>query len=117
MLTNNSLTNVTAKDERRLDLKINISYEADLKKAKAVIENIVRSDASVMTDKEINVFVDDLAESSVVIGARAWVTKEEFWDTKWRLMENIKLTLDENHINIPYPQIVVHTTKNNSCGK
>ena len=30
MLTNNSLTNATAKDERRLDLKISVSYEADL---------------------------------------------------------------------------------------
>ena len=32
MLTNNSLTNATAKDERRLDLKLSISYSADLKR-------------------------------------------------------------------------------------
>ena len=73
MLTNNSLTNATAKDERRLDLKLSISYSADLKKAKMLIENIIRQDESILKDDEIVVFVDDLADSAVVIGARAWV--------------------------------------------
>lgn len=94
MLTNNSLTNATAKDERRLDLKLSISYSADLKKAKMLIENIIRQDESILKDDEIVVFVDDLADSAVVIGARAWVKNEEFWPTKWRLLETIKLTLD-----------------------
>jgi len=31
MLTNNSLTNVTEKNERKLDLKVDISYESDLR--------------------------------------------------------------------------------------
>ncbi len=108
MLTNNSLTNATAKDERRLDLKISVSYEADLRKAKELIEKIVREDPSVMQDKEILIFVDDLAESAVVIGARAWVRNEEFWPTKWRILEEIKLKLDESGIEIPYPQVTVH---------
>ena len=38
MLTNSSLTNATAKDERRLDLKVSISYQAYLRNAKAFIE-------------------------------------------------------------------------------
>ena len=107
MLTNNSLTNATAKDERRLDLKLSISYSADLKKAKMLIENIIRQDESILKDDEIVVFVDDLADSAVVIGARAWVKNEEFWPTKWRLLETIKLTLDEHGVEIPYPQLTV----------
>ena len=111
MLTNNSLTNATAKDERRLDLKLSISYSADLKKAKMLIENIIRQDESILKDDEIVVFVDDLADSAVVIGARAWVKNEEFWPTKWRLLETIKLTLDEHGVEIPYPQLTVHMPK------
>ena len=53
-------------------------------------------------------FVDDLADSAVIIGARAWVKSEEYWATRWRLLEEIKLTLDENEIEIPYPQLAVH---------
>ena len=113
MLTNNSLTNATAKDERRLDLKLSISNSADLKKAKMLIENIIRQDESILKDDEIVVFVDDLADSAVVIGARAWVKNEEFWPTKWRLLETIKLTLDEHGVEIPYPQLTVHMPKGN----
>lgn len=113
MLTNNSLTNATAKDERRLDLKLSISYSADLKKAKMLIENIMRQDKSILKDDEIVVFVDDLADSAVVIGARAWVKNEEFWPTKWRLLETIKLSLDEHDVEIPYPQLTVHMPKGN----
>ena len=50
-----------------------------------LIENIIRQDESILKDDEIVVFVDDLADSAVVIGARAWVKNEEFWPTKWRL--------------------------------
>lgn len=110
-LVNNSLTNVTAQDRRRLDLLIDISYEADLRKAKELIENLVKNDEGVIQEETINVFVDSLGASSVVIGARAWVKTELYWDTRWRLLENIKLTLDENGIEIPYQQITVHMEK------
>ncbi len=42
MLTNNSLTNVTHMDERKLELKVSISYESDLLKAKAVLADLIR---------------------------------------------------------------------------
>lgn len=107
-LANTSLTNVTAQDKRRLDLSVGISYNADLKKAKELIENLIRSDADILKEEEISVFVDSLGENSVVIGARGWVKKDAYWTAKWRLTENMKLILDENGIEIPYSQVVVH---------
>lgn len=108
ILTNNSLTNVTARPERKLDLKVGISYDADLKKAKSLIEDMLRQDSSVIQDEEVRVFVDSLGDSSVVIGLRAWVKTEEYWATRWRLMEEIKLTFDAEGIDIPYNQLTVH---------
>lgn len=108
ILTNNSLTNATAKDERRLDLKVDISYEASIKEAKAVIETILKNDEAVLQGEDINVFVDALGESSVVLGARAWTKNEDFWSAKWRILEEIKEQLDEHHISIPYQQLMVH---------
>lgn len=108
ILTNNSLTNATAKDERRLDLKVDISYEASIKEAKAVIETILKNDEAVLQDEDINVFVDALGESSVVLGARAWTKNEDFWSAKWRILEEIKEQLDAHHISIPYQQLMVH---------
>ena len=111
-LANTSLTNVTAKDVRRLDLSIDIAYEADLRKAKEIIEGLLKADGSILKDEEILVFVDQLGASSVVIGTRAWVKTEEYWPTRWRLLEEIKLALDENHIEIPYQQITLHMKEN-----
>ena len=112
MLTNNSITNASAKDERQLDLRVGISYDADIKKVKSVIENVLVKDASIIKNEQILVFVDELADSAVVLGIRAWVKNEEYWDTRWRMLEEIKLALDENEIEIPYPQMTVHMSEN-----
>ena len=108
ILTSNSLTNVTARPERQLDLKVGIDYDSDLKKAKKLIEDMLHSDPSVIQDEEVRVFVDSLGDSAVVIGLRAWVKTEEYWATRWRLMEQIKLTFDAEGVEIPYNHITVH---------
>jgi len=107
-LANTSLTNVTAQDKRRLDLSVGISYDADLKKAKQLIDELLRKDEDIMQSEGVTVFVDSLGDSAVMIGARGWVKKDAYWTAKWRLTENMKLTLDENGIEIPFHQVVVH---------
>ena len=112
MLTNNSITNATAKDERQLDLRVGISYDADIRQAKNVIEKLLEKDECIIKNEQINVFVHELADSAVVLGIRAWVKNEEYWETRWRLLEEIKILLDENGIEIPYPQMAVHMKEN-----
>lgn len=110
-LSNHSLINVTAAEYRQLDLRIGISYEADLKKAKQILLELIQKDEHVMKEKESNVFVAELADSAVVIGVRAWVKTEDYFAAKWAVLEKIKLTLDENDIEIPYNQLQVHLDK------
>lgn len=108
MLTNNSLTNVTAKAERQLDLRIGISYDSDLKKAKLLLEQILKEIPSIIKDESLYVFVDSLGDSAVILGIRGWVKTSEYWTTRWNLLEKIKLTFDEEGIVIPYNQLTVH---------
>lgn len=110
-LANCSLTNVTAKEMRRLDLKVDISYDSDLKKAKQLIQGILENEEGTIKSEEILVYVDELAAHSVVIGARAWVKTDEYWPIRWRMLEEIKLTMDANGISIPFPQMQVHMEK------
>ena len=112
MLTNNSITNATAKDERQLDLRVSISYDADIRQAKNVIEELLEKDECIIKNEQINVFVHELADNAVVLGIRAWVKNEEYWTTRWRLLEEIKILLDENGIEIPDPQMAVHMKEN-----
>ncbi len=108
MLTNNSLTNVTARDERQLDLRIGVSYDADLQKAKALMLHILDGEEKIMRERDVLVFVDELGSDSVILGIRAWVPTVDYWTVRWRLLEEIKLQMDANGMEIPYRQIDVH---------
>ena len=48
-----------------------------------------------------------------VIGARAWVKNEDYWNARWRILEEIKLKLDENEIEMAYPHLTVQMGKEN----
>lgn len=106
-LSNNSLTNVTAKDRRRLEMKVGISYESDMKKAKSIMENLLKDEPDILSDEEMVVFVDELGPSAVILGFRAWVLTDRYWPVKWRMNEEIKEAFDEAGIEIPYQQLDV----------
>ena len=105
---NTSLTNVTAKEVRRLEIKVGISYDSDLRKAKKILAEILDREEKILKEDEVLIYVDNLADSSVQIGIRAWVKTDDYWPVRWKLLEEIKLTFDREGIEIPYPQIKVH---------
>lgn len=107
-LSNNSLVNVTAARMRRMDVVVGISYNADIRKAKEVLMKVLAEDEAVLKDRDMQVFVDALADSSVNLGVRCWLNNEDFWPGKWRITENCKYALDEAGIEIPFPQMDVH---------
>lgn len=106
-LANSSMTNVTSNGKRRVDIVVGVSYRADIKKTKEVLQAVIDGEPCCLAEEEKMVFVSDLAESSVNIGVRLWVKSEDYWQTRWRMMENIKYALDENGIEIPFPQMDV----------
>ncbi len=110
-LANNSLTNVTGTDSRKIDIKTSISYQADIKKAREAILTMMKKEDKVQKKEEMLVYVHELADSGVIIGIRCYVQNDDYWEMKWHLTEMVKYTLDENHIEIPYPQIDVHLTE------
>lgn len=106
-LSNTSLTNITQQDMRRINLTVGVSYDSDLRLAKSVVEKVVLDEPKRLAEEEYNVFVDSLGDSSVNIGIRLWVKMEDYWEARWRIIENIKYALDENGIEIPFPQVSV----------
>ena len=107
-LSNSSMINASVTDSRRIDISVGISYQADIREAKDVLMKLLDSDEKVLQEQEKRVFVDSLGENAVVLGVRCHVASEDFWETKWRLNENIKYALDEAGISIPYNQLDVH---------
>lgn len=110
-LSNGNILNMSTLTDRRLNLQVGISYEADIRKAKEVLLRILDEDPGVLQEKEKRVFVEALGDSSVVLTMRCYSANENFWDTRSRILETVKYALDETGIGIPYPQLDVHVEK------
>ncbi len=106
-LSNSSITNVTHMEKRRIDLLIGVSYEANIAKTKQVLLDVVKSEDKILPGEPVDVYVSELADSSVQMGVRAWVKTEDYWPIRWKMTEDIKNALDANGISIPYPQMDV----------
>ena len=107
-ITTGSITNVNAYETRRIDLVIGIGYKDDIKKAKEVLTTVATSNEKVLVDKGISVVVSELAESSVNFTINVWVKTSDYSEIRFYLLENIKLSFDNEGISIPYPQQDVH---------
>jgi len=102
------ITNITAKDTRRIDLTVGISYSDDMAKTKQILEKLAKEDSRVLADPAPAVAVAELADSSVNLIFRPWVKTSDYWDVRFDLTEKIKNRLDEAGISIPFPQQDVH---------
>lgn len=107
-LSENTITNVTARDKRKLAVTVGISYDSDLRLAKEILERLLKEDPDAQTDKDMIVYVDELSDSAVKIGFQVWVDTSRYFPTKWRMNEKIKTAYDEAGIEIAYQQVDVH---------
>lgn len=114
-LSNSSILNMSTLTERRMDILVGISYDADIRQAREVIMKVLEEDESVLATKDRRVFVDTLADSGVNLNVRCWADNETYWECKWRITEKIKYALDEAGISIPYPQLDVHIAPPGEC--
>lgn len=114
-LSNSSILNMSTLTERRMDILVGISYDADIRQARLVIMKVLEEDESVLATKDRRVFVDTLADSGVNLNVRCWADNETYWECKWRITEKIKYALDEAGISIPYPQLDVHIAPPGEC--
>lgn len=111
ILTNNSLVNVTNEVNRKMDLKIAIAYDSDIKKVKDLVYELLASDKRILDGEPKDVFIDSFGESGMTLGIRAWVKTEEYWNTVWDLREKVKEAFDANGIEIPYNRLEVNLLK------
>ena len=109
-LADNSLINATAADTRRLDIKVGISYNSDVKLAKDLLLKLGENDSDTLKEegKAPMAAVAELADSSVNMLLRVWTPTDKYWDVKFRLTEAVKFAFDEAGIEIPFNQLDVH---------
>lgn len=107
-LSNSNITNVTINPTRLVCLKVSISYSSDIKKAKNLIETMMRNCEYVLPDSEFKIFVSSLGSSSVDLEGRCTVATENYWLANWYFTEQVKYLYDAEGIEIPFSQLDVH---------
>jgi small conductance mechanosensitive channel len=107
-IAGDSITNFSAQETRRVDFTFGIGYDDDLRAAKEILNDIVKSDSRVLNEPAALIAVSELGDSSVYFVVRAWVKTPDYWSFFFDTIEKVKLTFDEKGISIPYPQTDVH---------
>lgn len=118
MITNNEVRNITKEEVRRLDLRISVSYNSDIKQVKEELknivdeltktENILEDDKYILRNPEAVIGVGELADSAIIFDVYVYVDSDKYLKVKHKLNEEIKIRFDEKNIEIPYPQMDIH---------
>ena len=110
-LANTPSINFSNQKERRLDINIDISYNNKIDDVKKSIKSVLDKEKRILLDKDVFIRVTNYKESSMEYTIRVWVLKEDYWNTKFDLLENLKNKFDEDGIIIPYNQLDIHIDK------
>ena len=121
MITNNEVRNITKEGIRRLDLRVSVSYNSDIRQVKEELknivdeltktENILEDDKYILRNPEAVIGVGELADSAIIFDVYVYIDSDKYLKVKHKLNEEIKIRFDEKNIEIPYPQMDIHINK------
>lgn len=106
-----TITNYSARQQRRLDLTIGVAYDADIALVKKVLNQVIDDNLLCLDTPEPTVGILELADSSINFAVRPWVNTPDYWSAFFSMQEEMKAALDEAGIEIPFPQLDLHMQK------
>ena len=107
-LFSDNIINYSQNTTRRDKIFVGIGYGSDLKKAKEILYRLAKECPTALQEPPAVVYVEELADSSVNLSLRIWSNTGNYLETRFYLIEQIKLTFDKEGIEIPFPQRDVH---------
>lgn len=107
-LSQGKVTNYSAEENRRIDLKISASYDAPFEKVKSCILRVVCEHPKTFATPEPMVRVNSFGESAIEYIVRVWCANQDYWDIYFDLLEGIKTAFDRDGIEMTYNHLNVH---------
>lgn len=111
-LSGGTINNISQNPIRRVEWKVTVEYGSDVQTARKVVLGMLASDKRVLTGSdapaEPNVSLSALLDSSIELQIRCWVKTEDYWDVLYDTNEKIYISLPQNGISFPFPQLDVH---------
>ena len=107
-ITTNATVNYTSQQTHRTEIPIGIGYGADIKTAKDILLDLATNHPLTLKDPKPMVNVTSLGDNAVELTIFVWSKNADWRRVNWDLLEQAKYALDENDIEIPFPQRCVH---------
>lgn len=107
----NTIENITFHQHRRVDVHVGVEYRASIEETRAALTSAAESLRARLIDEEgrgYQVYLLELADSSVNWVIRFWTTAGDFWEVKELLTAAVKESLESQNIGIPFPQMELH---------
>jgi len=89
---------------RQLDLSVGVHYDTDLSQAMSVLRNVLKEDSRVLKDFAPLIGVTNLADSSINICVKPWVSVNDWLPAQADLYKVIVEKFRVAGIEIPFPQ-------------
>ena len=102
------IENITFHDTRRVDVSVGVEYGADIDQTRQTLEQAVTMVPDRLEDPAAQVYLKELGSSSVDWVVRVWCRTEDYWAVREAATRQVKLSLDDAGIGIPFPQMDVH---------
>jgi small conductance mechanosensitive channel len=103
----NAIQNYTATGRRRIDLRVGVSYDADLEKVRRVAMRALEQVSTRKADTEVEAFFEEFGDSSITFVARFWIDftsqQADYLQARSEAIERLKSAFDQNGITIPFP--------------
>lgn len=111
-VSKSTIVNLTAEENRRLELKFSISYTDDHHKAMDIIRQIISEEPCVKNEPDPPlVAMCEHGKSAIVLITRFWIPTEKYWEIRFKTIERVKEEFDKSGISIPFDQLDVHLEK------
>ena len=108
VVTNNVITNISGQETIGVELTFGIGYSDSIDKARDVIVRVGKECPWILDSPKQGVVVGELGDSSVNLNTRPFCKSEDYWNTYFYMLENVKKEFDKEGISIPFPQMDVH---------
>ena len=111
-IANQSITNYTRQDKRRVDIKFELPYGTDVDFVTNILKSLLKNEELILNEPESIVGIRNFNQGGMEIVVRAWVNTENYWDVFYSLMSKIEKIFRENNIDMTIPQKVIYDNKN-----
>ena len=102
LVTNNVIRNISKNKIRRLDLVYSVLYNSDIRKVKAILDELIGGHEKILKTPEPVARLGDITETALKFVVYVYVKNEDYGIVKYDLNESIKIKFDENGIEIPF---------------